>query len=74
MSLSQCAGPQWLSRAVSFGMLVELRDGVERAVKAGWTEEAAVRDVKLPAYAAIPRYDDWLPHDVRSAYRYLKGA
>ena len=36
-------------------------------------EEAAVREVKLPHYADIPRYVDWLPHDVRAAYRYLRA-
>jgi hypothetical protein len=33
-----------------------------------------VREVKLPQYADIPRYADWLPHDVRATYRYLRGA
>jgi cyclase len=54
-------------------MLVALRSAVETAIKAGSTEEAAVRAVKLPQYADIPRYADWLPHDVRAAYRYLRG-
>lgn len=54
-------------------MLIALRDAVERAIKAGASEDAAVREVKLPRYADIPRYADWLPHDVRAAYRYLRG-
>jgi glyoxylase-like metal-dependent hydrolase (beta-lactamase superfamily II) len=54
-------------------MLVALRGAVEGAIKAGISEEAAVREVKLPRYAGIPRYADWLPHDVRAAYRYLRG-
>lgn len=53
-------------------MLVALRAAVEVAIKSGNSEEAAVREVKLPAYAAIARYADWLPHDVRAAYRYLR--
>ena len=53
-------------------MLVALRRAVELAIKAGASEEAAVREVKLPQYAEIPRYADWLPHDVRAAYRYLR--
>jgi cyclase len=54
-------------------MLVALRGAVETAIKAGVTEEAAVREVKLPQYAGIPRYADWLPHDVRATYRYLRA-
>jgi cyclase len=53
-------------------MLVALRGAVEGAIKAGVSEEAAVREVTLPQYAGIPRYADWLPHDVRAAYRYLR--
>jgi glyoxylase-like metal-dependent hydrolase (beta-lactamase superfamily II) len=53
-------------------MLVALRGAVEAAIRAGASEEAAVREVKLPHYADIPRYADWLPHDVRAAYRYLR--
>jgi glyoxylase-like metal-dependent hydrolase (beta-lactamase superfamily II) len=54
-------------------MLMALRSAVDAAIKTGVSEEAAVREVKLPHYADIPRYADWLPHDVRAAYRYLRG-
>jgi glyoxylase-like metal-dependent hydrolase (beta-lactamase superfamily II) len=54
-------------------MLVALRGAVDTAIKAGVSEDAAVRDVSLPQYADIPRYADWLPHDVRATYRYLRG-
>jgi len=54
-------------------MLVTLRSAVDAAIKAGVSEEAAVAEVKLPQYAGLPRYADWLPHDVRAAYRYLRG-
>jgi glyoxylase-like metal-dependent hydrolase (beta-lactamase superfamily II) len=53
-------------------MLVALRSAVAAAIKSGVSEEAAVREVTLPQYACIPRYADWLPHDVRAAYRYLR--
>ncbi len=53
-------------------MLVELRGAVARAVKAGISEEAAVREIALPQYAHIQRYTEWLPLDVRAAYRYLR--
>jgi glyoxylase-like metal-dependent hydrolase (beta-lactamase superfamily II) len=54
-------------------MLIALRGAVDAAIKAGVSEDAAVREVKLPQYADIPRYADWLPHDVRATYRYLRG-
>ena len=54
-------------------MLVELRAAVARAVKAGTSEEAAVREVALPQYAHVQRYAEWMPLDVRAAYRYLRG-
>ncbi|MGB9369193.1 MAG: MBL fold metallo-hydrolase [Xanthobacteraceae bacterium] len=54
-------------------LLVALRGAVETAIKAGSSEEAAVREVKLPQYAGLSRYADWLPHDVRATYRYLRG-
>lgn len=66
--------PTDLSQVARFrDMLVTLRGAVDAAIKAGVSEEAAVREVKLPQYAALPRYADWLPHDVRAAYRYLRG-
>ena len=54
-------------------MLIALRAAVDRAIKAGATEDAAAREVRIPQYADIPRYDDWLPIDVRAVYRYLRG-
>ena len=54
-------------------MLVELRAAVDRAVKAGVSEDAAVAEVALPQYAHIQRYTEWMPLDVRAAYRYLRG-
>jgi cyclase len=53
-------------------MLVALRNAVDTAIKAGVSEEAAVREVNLPQYSDIPRYADWLPHNVRATYRYLR--
>jgi cyclase len=54
-------------------MLVELRAAVARAVSAGASEDAAVAGVALPQYADVQRYKEWLPLDVRAAYRYLRG-
>jgi hypothetical protein len=54
-------------------MLVELRDAVAHAVKTGASEDAAAREVALPRYAHLQRYTEWLPIDVRAAYRYLRA-
>jgi len=55
-------------------MLAELRGAVDRAIKTGVSEEAAVAEVALPQYAHIQRYAEWMPLDVRAAYRYLRGS
>lgn len=54
-------------------MLIALRGVVDRAIKASMSEDTAVREVHLPQYADINRYKDWMPLDVRAAYRYLRG-
>jgi cyclase len=54
-------------------MLVELRAAVARAIKAGVSEDAAAREIELPQYSHLQRYKEWKPHDVRAAYRYLRG-
>lgn len=54
-------------------MLTELRAAVDRAIKSGVSEDAAVREVALPQFAQVQRYQEWLPLDVRAAYRYLRG-
>jgi glyoxylase-like metal-dependent hydrolase (beta-lactamase superfamily II) len=54
-------------------MLVKLRAAVERAIKAGVSEDAAVAEIALPQYAHVQRYAEWMPLDVRAAYRYLRG-
>jgi cyclase len=54
-------------------MLSELRTAVARAVKAGVSEDAAVAEVALPQFAQVQRYKEWLPLDVRAAYRYLRA-
>jgi cyclase len=54
-------------------MLVELRAAVARAIKDGVSEEAAVGEVALPQYAKVQRYKEWMPLDVKAAYRYLRS-
>jgi glyoxylase-like metal-dependent hydrolase (beta-lactamase superfamily II) len=54
-------------------MLVELRAAVDCTIKAGASEAAAMQEVTLPQYAHVQRYKEWMPLDVRAAYRYLRG-
>jgi cyclase len=53
-------------------LLTSLRTAVQVAVSAGWSEEAAVRDISLPQYEAMPRYREWRPPNIRAVYRHLK--
>jgi glyoxylase-like metal-dependent hydrolase (beta-lactamase superfamily II) len=66
--------PATLKEVAQFrALLHSLRSAVSRALKSGASEDAAVHAVHLPEYAALPRYKEWLPFNVRSTYRYLGG-
>ncbi len=66
--------PTTLAEVARFrAMLTELRAAVDRTIKAGASEDAAAAEVALPQYAQVQRYKEWLPLDVRAAYRYLRG-
>jgi cyclase len=52
-------------------LLMALRTVVAVAIKTGLSEDAAAREVVLPQYAQMPRYREWMPFNVRAAYRYL---
>jgi cyclase len=54
-------------------LLRDIRNAVARAISSGASEDAAVREVTLPQYAAMPRYAQWLSFNVRAAYRYLRS-
>jgi cyclase len=54
-------------------LLMALRDATAAAIKSGASEDAAVEMIALPQYVAMPRYREWMPFNVRSAYRYLKS-
>lgn len=54
-------------------LLVDVRAAAADAIKRGASEDAAVAELTLPAYAAMPRYREWMPFNMRSAYRYLRG-
>jgi len=54
-------------------LLAAVRGEAAKAIKAGWSEDAAARDLELADYAAMPRYKEWMPFNIRAAYRYLRG-
>lgn len=54
-------------------LLSDIRQAVEAHIRRNGSEEAAARDIVLPQYANLPRYKEWLPSNLRSVYRYLKG-
>ena len=55
-------------------LLSRFRDEVSEAIKRGASEEAAIAEIALPEYAKLSRYQEWLKFNVRSTYRYLRGA
>jgi cyclase len=66
--------PTSLMEVMQFrNLLSAVRGAVERMLKAGASEDAAVAELMLPDYAAMPRYKEWMPFNVRSTYRYLRG-
>ena len=54
-------------------LLAAVRDATDRAIKSGWSEDAAAHDIKLADYATMQRYKEWMPFNIRAAYRYLGG-
>jgi hypothetical protein len=54
-------------------LLAAVRGAVDAAINSGLSEEAAAREVVIPAYAQMQRYKEWMSFNVRAAYRYLRG-
>ena len=50
-----------------------LRTEVRRAVEAGWTEDRAAAEVRLPEYGAWGQYGAWFPLNVRGVYRWMSA-
>jgi len=66
--------PTSLQEVAQFrNLLNAVRSAVDSSIKSGKSEDAAVHDILLPEYAAMPRYKEWMPFNIRSAYRYLRG-
>jgi glyoxylase-like metal-dependent hydrolase (beta-lactamase superfamily II) len=66
--------PTTLKQVAEFReMLMALRSAVNDAIKSNFSEEATVEAVSLPQYSQIPRYNDWMPMNVRAVYKHLRG-
>jgi glyoxylase-like metal-dependent hydrolase (beta-lactamase superfamily II) len=66
--------PASLTELADFrALLAAVRGAADKAIKAGWSEDAAARDIVLADYAAMQRYKEWMPFNIRAAYRYLRG-
>lgn len=66
--------PTTLKDVASFrDLLAAVRGAVDAAINSGLSEEAAAREVVIPAYAQMQRYKEWMSFNVRAAYRYLRG-
>ena len=50
-----------------------LKAAVRRAVEAGWSEDRAAAEVRLPEYGGWSQYDSWFPLNVRGVYRWMSG-
>lgn len=67
--------PSTLREVAAFrDLLASMLDAVREAVRAGLSEDAAVAQIRLPQYAEMPRYDAWMPFNVRATYRALREA
>jgi glyoxylase-like metal-dependent hydrolase (beta-lactamase superfamily II) len=62
--------PVGVPEVVAFrDLLVALVEGAAAAARDGLDERAALDAVRLPAYAHLPRYKEWLPIALRKLYR-----
>jgi cyclase len=54
-------------------LLLAIRGAAANAISAGGSEDAAVQNAGLAQFEHMPRYREWMPFNVRAAYRYLKS-
>ena len=54
-------------------LLSALRDAAALALDARLSEDEAVRQTSLDAYSDMPRYREWMPFNLRAAYRYVRA-
>lgn len=65
--------PATLKEVAAFrDLLAAVRNSVGAAIDAGLSEDAAARDVVVADYVEMQRYKEWMPFNVRAAYRYMR--
>ena len=51
----------------------EIRSAVRRALAAGWSEDRAVEEIRLPEFSDWGQYEAWFPMNVQAIYRWMAG-
>ncbi len=51
----------------------QIRSEVRKALAAGWSEDRAAEEIRLPEYSEWTQYDAWFPLNVRAIYRWMAG-
>jgi glyoxylase-like metal-dependent hydrolase (beta-lactamase superfamily II) len=51
----------------------KIRSEVRRALSAGWTEDRAAEEIRLPEFSDWDQYEAWFPLNVRAIYRWMGG-
>ena len=51
----------------------QIRSEVGKALDAGWSEDRAAEEIRLPEFSDWGQYDAWFPLNVRAIYRWMAG-
>ena len=51
----------------------QIRSEVRNALAAGWSEDRAAAEIRLPEFSDWGQYEDWFPMNVRAVYRWMAG-
>ncbi len=51
----------------------QLRSEVRAAIEAGWSEDRAAEEIRLPEFSHWGQYDAWFSLNVRGIYRWMAG-
>ena len=51
----------------------EIRSAVRDALAAGWSEDRAAAEIRLPEFSDWGQYEAWFPMNVRAIYRWMDG-
>ena len=51
----------------------EIRSAVRDALAAGWSEDRATDEIRLPEFSAWGQYEAWFPMNVQAIYSWMAG-